>query len=383
MTTAKSKTVSRQKPIPVIDLAADYRALKSKIDAAVGRVLASGSYILGEETRHLEEALAVYCGTRHAVAMNSGTDAIHLALRALGVGPGDEVILPAMTFIATAEPVAQLGARPVFADIDSRTYTLDPAAIEKKISPRTKAIIAVHLYGQPAEIDALQALAANHRIPLIEDMAQAIGSDYKGKKVGGFGTLACLSFYPTKNLGAAGDGGMVLTSDENLAFRLRRLRNHGARVKYDHEELGYNSRLDELQAAILRVKLSSLERWNQKRIALAKEYTAALRALPLQLPYSANDRKHVFHLFSVCTPHRDALHGFLKDHQIHSGIHYPKPLHLQAVFKSLGGKPGDFPNSERLANETLSLPLHPHLRRNEIQRVAGAVRDFFKTRGSR
>jgi dTDP-4-amino-4,6-dideoxygalactose transaminase len=376
----KAKPARAGAPIPLINLIEEYRSLKKKIDAAVIRVLSSGSYVLGEEARRLEDEVAAYCSARFGIGVNSGTDAILLALRALDIGPGDEVLVPAMTFIATAEPVVQLGATPVFVDIEPTTYTIDPKHAQSKITSRTKALIAVHLYGQPADMDALSAIAAKHDLPIIEDMAQAIGAEWRGRRVGGLGRMACLSFYPTKNLGAYGDAGMILTSDESLAFRLRRLRNHGARVKYDHEESGYNSRLDELQAAVLRIKLTQLDRWNQKRTQWAEDYDRLLKDLPLRLPYRGSERKHVFHLYSVCTPVRDALNAFLHENGIHSAMHYPKPLHLQTAFKYLAGKPGDYPHSERLARETLSLPLYPQLSKYDIRRVAETIERFFDTR---
>jgi dTDP-4-amino-4,6-dideoxygalactose transaminase len=378
---ASSNTSSPRKTIPLLDLKGDYAALRGKLNAAALRVLASCSYVLGEENKRFEEEVARYCGVRRGIALNSGTDAIWLALRALNVGRGDEVILPATTFIATAEPVIHLGARPVFVDVDPRTFNIDPRQVETQITSRTKAIIAVHLYGQPADLDALGDIADARRLPLIEDMAQSIGAAFQGKKVGGFGRAACLSFYPTKNLGGCGDGGMVLTSDEELAFRLQRLRNHGARVKYDHEEVGYNSRLDELQAALLRVKLGMLDRWNKKRAELASVYTRELARTPLQLPFVAPGRTHVYHLYTVCTPQRDALKDALAEQGIQTGIHYPKPLHLQTAFKFLEGKAGDFPHSERLSREVLCLPMHPHLSKTDQQRVIKTIQTFFKTHG--
>ena len=374
----KTKTRTKQKPVPVIDLGGEYLSIKKKIDAAVTRVLASGSYILGEETKRFEEELARYCEASFAVGVNSGTDAILLALRALDIGPGDEVIVPAMTFIATAEPVVMLGAKPVFVDIDPQTYTIDPRQVEESLSEHTKAIIAVHLYGQPADMEALADIANANQIPLIEDMAQAIGSGFSGKRVGGIGTLACVSFFPTKNLGAYGDGGAVLTSDDTLAFRLRILRNHGAKVKYDHEELGYNTRLDEVQSAILRIKLDYLDRWNLSRIKLAHEYSRQLSKLPVHTPTCASNRTHVYHLYSVRTAKRDELRAYLQEQGIQTGMHYPKPLHLQTAFKSLGGKPGDHPHSERLAKETVSLPLYPQLTKPALHRVVETVESFFK-----
>jgi len=369
-------TVSGARSVPIIDLGKEYRSLKKEIDAAVGEVLASGSYILGSQTERFEKELAAYCAASHAVGVNSGTDALLIALRSLDVGPGDEVLLPAMSFIATAEPVVQLKATPVFVDIDPLSLTIDPGLAAKKISAKTKAIIAVHLYGQCADMQALTALSRERNIPLIEDMAQAIGAEFEGKKAGGFGTLACLSFFPTKNLGACGDGGAVVTSSNVLAERLRRLRNHGAQVKYHHEEIGYNTRLDELQAAILRVKLRRLDEWNDERRAHARKYHRLLAGAALTLPEEIPGRKHVYHLYSVQTPRRDELKAFLEKRRIAAGLHYPSPLHLQPALRFLGHREGDFPNSERLARRTLSLPLYAQMTDEDLRSVAGAVRDY-------
>jgi len=363
--------------VPIIDLGKEYAELRSELDPAISEVLLSGSYILGKKTEQLERQIASYCGARHAIGVNSGTDAITIALRALDIGPGDEVLVPSMSFIATAEPVALLGARPVFVDIDLTTYAIDPASVAAKITAKTKALIVVHLYGQPADLRPLLDITQKHKLALIEDMAQAIGSEYEGKKVGSFGTIACVSFFPTKNLGAYGDGGAVLTPDDRLAQRIRRLRNHGAAVKYHHEEVGYNSRLDELQAAILSIKLNYLDRWNDKRRQLAADYSRRLAGLPITLPQEAASRKHIYHLYSIRAAKRDALRQFLEQRQIATGLHYPMPLHLQPAFSGLGGRKGEFPNGERLAAETLSLPLYPQMEKGDVEYVAEAVRRFF------
>ncbi len=361
----------------VTDLGKEYGLLREEIDEAVHRVLSSGSYILGPESQAFEKDLAAYCGTGFAVGVNSGTDAILLALRALDIKANDEVIVPAMTFIATAEPVAQLGARPIFVDIDPVSYTMDPSAVRQKLSPRTKAIIAVHLYGQPADLDELSRIAKEAHVPLIEDMAQAIGSEYRGKKVGSFGLMACLSFFPTKNLGACGDGGAVLTSSRDLSERLNSLRGHGAKVKYHHEEVGYNTRLDDLQAAILRVKLKHLDAWNSKRRTFAAAYGTSLTASPLQLPKELPERLHTYHLYAVKAPERDALRSFLDKRQIASGLHYPLPLHLQPAFAYLGEKAGAYPESEALADNMVSLPLYPHMGAGDVAAVAAAINEFY------
>lgn len=309
--------------------------------------------------------------------MNSGTDAVLLALRALDIGPGDEVIVPAMTFIATAEPIELLGAKPVFADIDPVTYTISAKEVAKKITKRTRAVMVVHLYGQPADLTEILQVTQKHRVPLIEDMAQSLGAEYKKRRVGSFGQLACVSFFPTKNVGAYGDAGAVLTPNPALAERVRRLRSHGAAVKYYHEEVGYNSRLDEIQAAILRVKLKHAVSWNKARGELAERYNQLLAGLPVGLPRIAPDRSHVYHLYSIRVSHRDELRTFLEEKGVVTGLHYPLPLHLQPAFKQWKGKPGDFPESEGLAKETLSLPLYPHLKPQQQKLVADAIRAFF------
>jgi dTDP-4-amino-4,6-dideoxygalactose transaminase len=364
--------------IPIIDLAAEYQSLRAPIQEALERVLASGLFILGRETQYFEQELAAYNQVTFAIGVNSGTDAILLALRALGIGPGDEVIVPAMSFIATVEPIVLLGARPVFADIDPVTYNIDAAQAAKKVTAKTKALIAVHLYGQPADMDALVSLTRTHKIALVEDMAQAISAEFDGKKVGTFGVAACLSFFPTKNLGAYGDGGAVLTSDAQMAQRLCRLREHGAAIKYQHEEVGYNSRLDELQAAILRVKLPYLDRWNHERAELAQKYTALLGDA-VTVPACGPKRKHIYHLYSIQTPRRDGLRQYLSERGIATGLHYPVPLHLQTALRQFGGQKGDYPVAEQLAQRVLSLPLYPQMTLDQLQTVAMSVRDFFRT----
>ena len=349
------------RPIPITDLGLEYEAIKKDLDPLLENILRSGSYVLGRELGFFETELAAYLGTRHAVGGNSGTDAVLLALRALNIQPGDEV-------------------KPIFVDIDPVSYAIDPSAAAAKITAHTKALIAVHLYGLPADVKALAALADARRVPLVEDMAQAIGSSYEGKKIGSWGTVACLSFYPTKNLGACGDAGAVITSSAAIAERVRALRNHGAKVKYLHEEVAYNSRLDEIQAAILRLKMRHLESWNQKRRALAAEYDLALAGLPITLPREVPGRIHVYHLYSIQSDKRDDLKAFLQREGISTGLHYPMPMHLLPALKSFGFHEGDFPVSERLARQTLSLPLYPFLDRADVRRAADAVRRFFQTR---
>jgi dTDP-4-amino-4,6-dideoxygalactose transaminase len=364
--------------MPLVDLGREYQEIRSELDPQIEKVLTSGSYILGENCTHFEKELAVYCGVPYAAGCSTGTDAILLALRALGIGPGDDVIVPAMTFFATAEPVALLGARPVFVDIDPATYTIDPEAVRKKMTMKTRLIMAVHLYGLMADMKSLIAIAQDAKIPLMEDMAQSIGALYEGKKSGSFGRLSAVSFFPTKNLGACGDGGAVLSSTAELDERIRSLRNHGAKVKYYHDEIAYNSRLDELQAAILRVKLKRLDRWNDQRRALAHRYLQGLQGGPVHVPQEVPGRKHVFHLFSIRAPRRDALKDFLQNKGIPTGLHYPAPLHLQKAFNYLDHREGDFPVSEQLARETLSLPLYPHMVPESVDTIVAAIREFYK-----
>ncbi|MGH7361532.1 MAG: DegT/DnrJ/EryC1/StrS family aminotransferase [Candidatus Methylomirabilales bacterium] len=339
------------------------------MDAAVARVLASGSFILGAEGEALEAELAAYCGCRYGVALASGTDALHLTLRAAGIGPGDEVILPAFTFIATAEAVSYLGAIPVFCDVDPRTFTLDPKRAEEAITPRTRALLPVHLYGLPADLETLGALAARHGLALIEDAAQAIGAERGGRRAGSVGLAGCLSFYPTKNLGAYGDAGMVVTNDATIVARIRQLRNHGSQGRYHHEEVGFNSRLDELQAAILRVKLRHLDRWTERRRQIAAAYTAELAATPLTLPAEPAGTRHVYHQYTVRPPERDRLHEALNAAGIRSMIYYPVPLHRQRAYAPLGYGEGSLPESERAARQVLSLPCYPQLTDGQVERV--------------
>lgn len=360
--------------IPQIDLTRQHAALKVELLEAVERVLRSSRFILGPEGAALEAEVAALCGVRHGVGVASGTDALHLALRALDVGPGDEVITPAFSFVASASAVLHAGARPVFVDIDLRTFTLDPAQVERAITSRTKAILPVHLYGHPADMDALTAVAGRHRLAVIEDVAQAIGASYAGRRVGSFGDLGCLSFYPTKNLGACGDAGMVVTDREELADRVRRLRDHGSRAKYQHAELGWSSRLDELQAALLRVKLRHLPAWTKARRALAARYSALLAGLPLSLPQERPPAVHVYHHYTVLSPKRDALAKALADLGVGTSLHYPLPIPGQPMFRNLGG-PGqaECPVAWQASREVLSLPCFPELAEAEVDTVAQAV----------
>src|SRR5579859_101073 len=336
-------------PINQFDLAGQYAAIGAEIRAAVDRVLASQQLVLGQEGLALEKELAAFCGVAHGVGVASGTDALILALRACNAYAGDQVLIPTLTFVATGSAVSALGARPVFADIDRATLNLDPADVRRRITPRTKAIIAVHLHGLAADMDPLLEIAKEHNIPLIEDNAQAIGASYKGRRTGSLGDIACISFYPTKNLGAAGDGGMVVTNSPALDTRLRTLRNHGQASRYISTEPGWNSRLDEIQAAILRVKLRHLPDWQKARQSNAAKYSSLLANTPgIRTPQIPSGYEHVFHQYTIRSARRDALQKFLADRKIGSTIYYPVPLHLQPLYANLGHKAGDFPNAEHV-----------------------------------
>jgi dTDP-4-amino-4,6-dideoxygalactose transaminase len=365
--------------IPQFDLSAQYSAIGAEIRAAIERVLSTQQFVLGREGTALEEEIVAFCRVDHGVGVASGTDALILALRACGVQPGDEVLLPTSTFVATGSAVSALGARPVFADVRPETYNLDPSELERCVTPRTRAIIAVHLYGLAADMDPIVAFAESRKLPLIEDCAQAIGALYKGHRTGSFGDAACLSFYPTKNLGAYGDAGMVVTNSAELAARLRTLRNHGQMAKYLSSEPGWNSRLDEIQAAILRVKLRHLADWQRARRANAAEYARLLQQVPgVMPPFEPEGLEHVYHQYTIRTERRDALQQHLAARKIGSTVYYPHPLHLQPLYAHLGHKPGDFPHAERAAQEVLSLPMYPELRKDQIARVVEAIADFVK-----
>lgn len=364
-------------PIPQFDLSAQDAVIGAEIRAAIERVLATQQFVLGREGAALEEEIAALCAAAHGVGVASGTDALILALRACGVQAGDEVLLPTSTFVATGSAVSALGAKPVFADVRPETYNLDPAELERRATPRTRAVIAVHLYGLAADMDPTAAFAKSRKLPLIEDCAQAIGAVYKGRRTGSFGDAACLSFYPTKNLGAYGDAGMVVSNSAELAARLRTLRNHGQTAKYLSSEPGWNSRLDEIQAAILRVKLQHLAEWQRARRANAGEYTRLLQQVPgVMPPFEPEGCEHVYHQYTIRCERRDALQQHLATRKIGSTVYYPHPLHLQPLYAHLGHKGGDFPHAERAAQEVLSLPMFPELRKDQITRVVEAIADF-------
>lgn len=374
LVTANPSLTTADAPIPQLDLGAQYAAIGAEIREAVDRVLASQHFVLGREGTALEQEIAALCQVPHGIALASGTDALILALRACGVRAGDEVVLPPFTFVATGSAVSALNAKPVFADIRLDTYNLDPAELERRVTPRTRAIVAVHLYGMAADMDSINAFARSRNIPVIEDNAQAIGASYKGRPTGSLGDAACLSFYPTKNLGAYGDAGMVVTKSAELDARIRTLRNHGQTEKYVSSEPGWNSRLDEIQAAILRVKLRHLAEWQRARQAHAAEYTRRLSKITgVTTPEIPQGYDHVFHQYTIRVSNRDALHRALGEKKIGNAVYYPVPLHLQPLYASLGHKVGDFPNSERAAREALSLPMFPELRNDQIERVVEVV----------
>jgi len=366
-------------PIPQMDLAAQYAAAGDEIRLAVERVLASQRFILGTEGAALEQEVASLCGVAHGVGTGSGTDALILALRSCGVSAGDEVILPPFTFVATASAVSALNATPVFADIQPNTYNIDPAQIERRLTPRTRAIVVVHLYGLPADMDRIMDIARRRNIPVVEDSAQAIGASYKGRPTGSLGDVACFSFYPTKNLGACGDAGMIVTNSASRAARLRILRNHGQTEKYVSSEPGWNGRLDEIQAAILRVKLRYLTKWQAARQAHAAEYTKQFSQIPgIMPPLIPEDYEHVFHQYTIRVEERDKLQHVLAEKKIGSSVYYPVPLHLQPIYASMGHRLGDFPHAEHAAAEVLSLPMYPELRPAQVARVAETITEFVR-----
>jgi dTDP-4-amino-4,6-dideoxygalactose transaminase len=363
--------------VPFLNLAAQYNGLKDQILPAVEKVLTNGHYILGPNVTALEQEIAAFTQTGFGLGVNSGSDALTLALRALEIGPGHEVITTPFTYIAPAESIYQMGARIVFADIDPKTFNLDPKDVERRITPRTKAIIAVHLFGQAAPLGELQALCRKHNLFLVEDCAQAIGARYQDKPVGGFGNVGCFSFYPTKNLGADGDGGMVVTNDEALAKKVKMLRVHGIERRYYHDLHGFNSRLDEMQAAILRVKLPCLNGWNDRRRAIAAQYSAGFAGLPLEVPAIAVGNHHVYHVYAILTAQRDVLQKHLSDNGVPTLIYYPLPLHLQKLYADCGWKVGDYPVAEGVSHRILPLPMYPELTDEQVQHVVKIVRSFF------
>ena len=361
--------------IPLVDLKAQYASIKPEIDAAIQQVLDNTSFILGKQVDNFERSIARYVGAKGAVGVASGTAALHLALLACGIGPGDEVITTAYTFIATAEAISHTGARPVFVDIDPRTYNVDPNQVEDAISPRTKAILPVHLYGQPAKMDALLDISQRHNLWLIEDAAQAHGAEFEEQRCGSIGHLACFSFYPGKNLGAYGDAGAVTGNDETLLAKVRMLRNHGRLTKYEHEEIGFGERLDALQAAVLSTKLPHLETWTEARRAHARCYTELLSDCEVVTPYEAPDVRHVYHLYVIRTVRRDPMLAHLKSKGIGVGVHYPVPLHRQLAYLN-GYEDVHLPITEQIAAEVLSLPMYAELTEDQIAYIVESIKEF-------
>ena len=365
--------------VPILDLKAQYATIKDEVRAAIDSVLENQHFILGPEVKALEKEIAAYCGAKYAVGVASGTDALILGLRACGIGPGDEVIVPSFSFIATADAVSLLGATPVFADIQPDTFNIDPAGIERLITPRTKAIIPVHLYGQSADMDPLMALARAHNLMVLDDTAQAIGATYKGRRVASIGDVGCISFFPSKNLGGYGDGGMVVTNSEEVFRHLISLRAHGSTKKYFSEEQGWNSRLDELQAGILRVKLRHLDHWSSRRRAAADRYDELLRNLPgVTAPARNGFGDHVFHQYTVRVPQRDEVQKQLAALGVTTMVYYPVPMHLQPIYASLGYREGDLPVTEAACKQVLSLPMFPELLPQQSEYVSESLVQVLK-----
>lgn len=368
--------------VPQLDLRAQYDAIAAEIEPAVLEVLRSQRYVLGDHVAAFERAAAQYVGVPHAIGVASGSDALLIALMALDVGPGDEVVTTAFSFFATASAITRLGAVPVFADIRPDDYLLDPDAVRRAIGPRTRALLPVHLYGQCIDFAAYAAIAREHRLPIVEDAAQAIGATRDGIAAGAFGELGCFSFYPTKNLGAAGDAGLVTARDEKLAARVRRLREHGSEKRYEHLEVGLNSRLDAIQAVILGVKLRHVDAWSDARARRAAAYDELLRAAGLEgtltLPHVVPRARHIFHQYVVRAPRRDGLREHLRQHAIGSEVYYPIPLHLQKCFAGLGYRPGDLPETERAAAEVLALPMYPELTPAQQEHVVDTIAAFYR-----
>jgi dTDP-4-amino-4,6-dideoxygalactose transaminase len=362
--------------VPYLPLDRQYRQLRDEVLAALDGVCESARFAQGPPTRAFEEQFAVYCGGSHCVTVNSGTSALHLALLGLGVGPGDEVITTPMTFVATAWAISYVGATPVFVDIEPRRRTLDPEKLETAITPRTRAILPVHLHGLPARMDRIAAVAARHGVPVVEDAAQAHGARFGGQRVGRFGKAACFSFYPGKNLGAYGEGGALVTDDDALAARARSLRDHAQSRRYHHDEIGYNYRMDSFQAAVLRIKLRRLDAWNEQRRAIARRYTALLEGSRYGLPATFADSEAVWHCYVLEADDRDRLRDRLADAGVETGVHYPIPVHLQKAYAHLGHGRGDFPVAERFSERCLSLPIFPEMTAEEVETVAARLREL-------
>ena len=365
-------------PIPYLDLKAQMRPLRPQLDAVIARTLDNNSFCLGPDVAQFEKDFAKYCGAEHCVAFNSGTSAEHVALLLLGVGPGDEVITTPYTFVATSWAISYAGAKPVYVDVDDATMNLDPKLMEQAITKKTKAVLPVHLYGQPFDVDPILEICKKHNLPLVEDACQAHGAKYKGKTVGTFGASSVFSFYPGKNLGACGEGGALVTNNAEFAKRARSLREHGSTVRYYHDEIGFNYRMEGIQGAVLGVKLPHLPAWTQGRQRVAKRYAELLKDTPLRLPQEAAFAESVWHCYVVRHPQREELKKHLEANGISAALHYPLPLHLQKCYAGLGHQAGDFPNAEKSASQCLSLPIYPELTDAQIQRVAEVIHTFFK-----
>jgi dTDP-4-amino-4,6-dideoxygalactose transaminase len=360
--------------IPLIDLKAQYRGLKPEVDAAIARVLENAEFALGPAVEAFERDFAAYTGAAHAVAVNSGTSALHVAMLAAGVGPGDEVITVPFTFVATVAAIEYAGAKPILVDIDPDYYTMDPTALEAVITPRTKAIVPVHLFGQPADMDPIMDTARRHGLAVIEDAAQAHGAEYKGRRVGSIGDVGCFSFYPGKNLGAYGEGGAAVTGNPEYAEKMRLLRSWGEKTRYEHSVKAFNYRMDGIQGAVLGVKLRHLDKWTEARRAHAAAYERALTGTAARVAKVRPRVRHVYHVFAVRLPQRDAWRAHLRDSGVHTGVHYPIPVHLQPAYRDLGYAPGDFPVAETVAREVLSLPMFAELTDAQIGEITGIIR---------
>ena len=359
--------------LPLVDLRAQHAAIAAEVEAAVQGVMANTDFILGADVAAFEEEYAAYCEADHCVAVDSGMSALELGMRAMGIGPGDEVITPAGSFIASSSAISFTGATPVWVDVDPRTYNIDPAVIEAAITPRTKAIMVVHLYGQPAEMDRVLEIAARHHLPVIEDACQSHGARHRGRRTGSLGAFAAFSFYPSKNLGAYGDAGALTTNDPALAETVRMMRNYGQRSKYDHVYLAWNRRMDTMQAAVLRVKLRHLDAWNESRRRIASMYGELLAASGAVLPYASPDTEHVYHLYVVQVDDRERVMAEMAQRGVATGIHYPVPIHLQEAYRERGVEAGAFPVTEAAAQRVLSLPMYPELPEDGVRRVADAL----------
>ncbi len=364
--------------IPFADLKPQYLEINKATSSAIKKLIARGDYILGQDVRNFEASFADFVGVKYALGVNSGTDALFLGLLSFGVGHGDEVIVPTYTYIASAFAVTYTGAKPVFVDIEESTFNIDVTKIEKVITPRTKAIMPVHLYGQAANMKIIMHIAQKHGLKVIEDAAQAHGAEYCGKKAGSLGTVAAFSFYPTKNLGGLGDGGIIVTNDESLYVKLKKLRDYGRKSKYEHDSLGYNSRLDSVQAVYLNEKLKRLQKWNKMRIKAASAYKKLLKDEDIKLPSEEKNNKHIYHVFGIRVKNRDTVLAELRKSGIEALVHYPVPLHLQEVYKGLGYKTGDFPVAEKVSKEIMSLPIYPHIKKSQIQYVAKTLKRLVK-----